>query len=59
MVREAQPDKDRPAKRDENKKKPYSSPVLSRYGLLKELTAGGSGATQEMGMMDMDMVMFP
>jgi hypothetical protein len=37
--------------RDEREKKPYSSPVLSRYGLLKELTTGGSGAAGEMGMM--------
>ena len=28
-------------------KKPYSSPRLTNFGLVKELTTGGSGAMQE------------
>ena len=46
---ESIPDKCKPQHQQEKGKKPYSSPVLSRYGLIKDLTAGGSGNMQEMG----------
>ena len=39
-----------PQRPEESGKKPYSSPVLSRYGLIKDLTTGGSGINGEMGM---------
>jgi hypothetical protein len=41
-----------------SKKKPYRSPRLTNFGLVKELTTGGSGARQEQmnpgGMMQLD-----
>ena len=58
---DSNPDKCKPQQREEKGKKPYSSPVLSRYGLIKDLTTGGSGIMQEMGIMmgDANMNRFP
>ena len=33
------------------RKKPYSSPQLTRFGSVRELTSGGSGMSTEMGSM--------
>lgn len=41
-------------------KKPYQSPKLSRYGAVKQVTAGGSGVLPEGGQgMSMNRMKFP
>ena len=34
---------------DSQSKKTYERPILTKYGLLKDLTAGGTGSARENG----------